>query len=77
MKQIIGCVFILLILLIMILYFNKESFTNDSTFDNNISEIEKKIKSLEHAMSSMKHINSPNLTSNNQKKPYKTVYNYY
>jgi hypothetical protein len=68
---------IVLFILIMVIYFKKENFTSPLNFNNDISDVEKKIKSLEFAMASMK--DPPNFmnSSNNTKKPYKTVYNYY
>jgi uncharacterized protein YxeA len=78
MKQInILLLFIILILLISILYCKKENFGGDSTFDNNISDIEKKIKALEFAMMGMKNNTNVSLNAINEKRPYKTVYNYY
>ena len=64
---------IIVILLLSVLFFKKENFT----IDNNISEIENKIKSLEFAMSSMKNATHRGTVFTNEKKPYKTVYNYY
>lgn len=78
MKQIHIIIILLIgILLLNIIYLKKENFSLDKNFDNNISEIEKKIKLLEFKMSSMKdNHNSENYISS-EKKPYKSVYNYY
>jgi uncharacterized protein YoxC len=74
MKQIHSILIAIIVLLLLItIYFKKENFS----LDNSISEAEKKIKLLEFAMSSMKDTTNTSTYINNQKKPYKTVYNYY
>ncbi len=74
MKQIHAILIVIIVILLLItIYFKRENFT----LDNNISEAEKKIKLLEFAMTNMK--DTPNTTKyiDNEKKPYKIVYNYY
>jgi uncharacterized protein YpmB len=81
MKQIhiILIVFILFIVILLLssVYLKKEKFTLNNNFDSNISEIEKKIKLLEFTMTSMKDNNNSFDYTINEKKPYKSVYNFY
>ncbi len=78
MKQIHIVIILLIgILLLSTIYLKKENFSLDKNFDNNISEVEKKIKLLEFRMSSMKDNNNSNNYISTEKKPYKSVYNYY
>jgi hypothetical protein len=78
MKQIHIIIIIFIgILLLSTIYLKKENFSSDKNFDNNISEVEKKIKLLEFKMSSMKDNNNFHDYISTQKKPYKSVYNYY
>jgi cell division protein FtsL len=64
---------IIVILILLTIYFTKENFT----LDNNLSEVEKKIKLLEFSMTSMKDNHNSQVYISNEKKPYKTVYNFY
>jgi len=78
MKQIHIIIIIFIgILLLSTIYLKKENFSSDKNFDNNISEVEKKIKLLEFKMSSMKDNNNFHDYISTKKKPYKSVYNYY
>jgi len=76
MKPVHIIIVLTIILLGIAVYLKKENFTLDNNFDSNISEIEKKIKLLEFTMTSMKD-NNLHTSIINEKKPYKTVYNYY
>jgi hypothetical protein len=76
MKPVHIIIVLTIILLGIAVYLKKENFTLDNDFDSNMSEIEKKIKLLEFTMSSMKD-NNLNTTIINEKKPYKSVNNYY
>jgi uncharacterized protein YxeA len=78
MKQIHIIIIVLIVILLLVtIYLKKENFTLNDNFDNNISEVEKKIKLLEFAMSSMKDNPNSHVYISNEKKPYKSVYNYY
>jgi hypothetical protein len=78
MKQIhIIIILLIVILLLSTIYLKKENFSLNENLDNNISEVEKKIKLLEFKMSSMKDNNNSHDYISTEKKPYKSVYNYY
>lgn len=77
MKPVHIIIVLTIILLGIAVYLKKENFTLNNNFDSNISEIEKKIKLLEFTMTSMKDNNNLHTSVINEKKPYKSVYNYY
>ena len=64
---------IIIILLLITIFLKKEKFT----LNDNLSDVEKQIKLLEFAMTSMKDNHNTEVHVNTEKKPYKTVYNYF
>ena len=80
MNQINSLLLVITVIIVFLLFVTTNCKKEKFTLNDNLSEIEKKIKQLEFAMTGMKdNHNAYNLNNyiNNERKPYKIVYNYY